>query len=127
MMQDDEAGNDLVERCRTEDLYQLIASRSDLPPKDARELIKMIMVPWSYGGTEYSCREKVLEYRLHNAGEIEYLETLDYLGVYNLVQDVYRLLNTEFQACEDYQNLITSHVQGIRNACIHPKTSSGCE
>ena len=116
MMQDDEAGNELVERCRTEDLYQFIASRSDLPPTDARELIKMIMVPWSYGGTEYSCREKVLEYRLINAGEIKYLETLDYQGVYNLVQDVYRLLNTEFQACQDYQNRITNHVEQIKDS-----------
>ena len=51
----------------------MIASRSDLPPRDARELIKMIMVPWSYGGTEYSCREKVLEYR--------YMENITEIGI----------------------------------------------
>ena len=91
MMQDDEAGNELVERCRTEDLYQFIASRSDLPPTDARGLIKMIMAVVLRNGI--LMRRKDFEYRLINAEELNTL-SLGLSRRHNLVQDVYRLLNT---------------------------------
>ena len=114
MMQDDDDGRKLVERCRTEDLYQIIAVKSGLPKKDARELVKMIMVPWSYGSKVFSCRDKVLDYRMENAGEISFLEELDYQGVSDLVQKIYDLLNSEFKACKQYQNRITKHVDTIK-------------
>ena len=121
MMMNNADGNDLVERCRTEDLYQDIAEKSGLPKKDARALIKLISVPWSYGSKEYSCRKKVLDYRMQNAGEIKILDDLDYDGVEELVSNIYKLLNKEFKACADYQNKIIKHVEGIKKS--RPKKS----
>ena len=116
MMLNDDRGKALVERCRTEDLYEFIASKSGLPPKDARKLVKMVMVPWSYGGTEISCRKNILEYRLENVGKIEYLDNLDCQGVYDLVRTVFNLLNTEFPACQTYQKRVTDNVKKIKNS-----------
>ena len=58
---------------------------------------------------------------MENAGEIEYLETLDYHGVRGLVQKIFKLLNTEFEACVQYQERITKHVAGIKKG--RPKKS----
>ena len=115
MMVDNDDGEELIRRCGEEDLYQFIASQSDLPPEHSRALVKMVMVPWSYGGSEYSCREKILEWRLENPKVIPHLDDLDYQGVYDLVREIFSLLNTNFPACGAYQRRVKNAVQSVKD------------
>jgi hypothetical protein len=74
----------------------------------------MIVVPWSYGGTEYSCKKKVREWRRENAGTIEYLDNLDSQGLNDMVHDVFDVLRTRFRACIRYQNEVKGMVEAVK-------------
>jgi len=103
MLLDGAAGTALVERCRNEDLYESVAERH---PDYPRKLIKAVMVPWSYGGGNYSCSKKLQDYRIDHPGEIPSLDQMTVPEIEELVDDIFDLLATEFPACIQYRDAV---------------------
>jgi len=106
-----EEGQDMVDRAMEEDLYQSIADRcTDLPKKHSRAIVKMVMVPWSYGGTEWRCKDKVSEWRLENAGKIPYLDAMPWSDLSNMVDDIFSVLHSEFKASGQFRSALSRAV-----------------
>jgi|APSaa5957512535_1039671.scaffolds.fasta_scaffold13680_1 hypothetical protein len=111
MMGDD--GKALLERTTgEEDIYVTVGARfTKVEEKFRRKIAKMIIVPWSYGGTEYSCKEKVREWRRDNAGEIPFLDNLTSAELTKFVHYAFDILKDEFDVCIDYQNIVKKFVE----------------
>jgi len=103
MLLGDDAGKALVERCSSEDLYDSVAERH---PDYPRKLIKAVMVPWSYGGGNYSCSKKLQDYRIDHPGEIPSLDQMTVPEIEELVDDIFQLLEEEFPACIAFREAV---------------------
>ena len=102
-----EEGHDMVNKAMEEDLYQSIADRcTDLPPKHSRSIVKMVMVPWSYGGTGWRCKDKVSEWRLENAGKIPFLDAMSWSDLGNMVDTILGVLDSEFKASGQFRRAL---------------------
>jgi len=111
MMGDD--GDALLERTTgEEDIYKTVGARfTKVEERFRRKIAKMIIVPWSYGGTEYSCKEKVREWRRDHAGEIPFLDRLISTELAEFVHFAFDILKDEFRVCIDYQTVVKGCVE----------------
>ena len=116
MMMDDD---DLLKEVMETDVYMEVAQLSELPPDNARDLVKVIMMPWSYGATAYSCMDKLIEWRRENAGDIPFLDDMSYPEMRQMVDRVYALLQTKYRTCVRYQNRVKDIVQEAKEADEH--------
>jgi DNA-directed RNA polymerase len=66
----------------------------------------MILVPWSYGGTEYSCKEKVREWRRDHAGDVDFLDLMNAGELNDFVHRVFDEIAFQFGTCLSYQKRV---------------------
>ena len=62
----------------------------------------MILVPWSYGGTEYSCKKKIKDWRRDHAGEVEFLDMMTAPELDDFVHGVFDEIAFQFAPCVTY-------------------------
>ena len=101
-------GAELLERVTSEeDVYQTLGKQlTEVPKKHRRKISKMILVPWSYGGTEYSCKEKVREWRRDHAGDVKFLDMMNTGELNDFVHRVFDEIAFQFQPCVTYQKRV---------------------
>ena len=104
-------GTSLVEQCLRSDLYNVIAQKTSLPTEEARRIVKVIMLPWSYGGSELSFKDEIRDYQLDHVGEIPYLDNLNENEFLKLFIDVCEILKNEFEIVERYKEIVKTAVK----------------
>ncbi len=108
-------GQEMVSSAMEEDLYQVIADRcTDLPKKYSRKIVKMVMVPWSYGGTEWSCKDKVSQWRMQNPKKIKYLDRMSWNELSDMVDSIFEVLNDEFEASGQFRSAMSRAINLAR-------------
>ena len=101
-------GAELLERVTSEeDVYQALGKQlTEVPKEHRRKIAKMILVPWSYGGTEYSCKEKVREWRRDHAGDVDFLDLMNAGELNDFVHRVFDEIAFQFGTCLSYQKRV---------------------
>jgi hypothetical protein len=104
------------------DLYSKVAEHEDLKidglddPKERRKIAKIVSVPWGYGSGWESCADDLDSFRRDNPERAKYLWTLEIRGINRLARTVIRVLESEFNTCVKYREIVKDVVESVEKS-----------